>query len=117
MFQFSHEPSGVTALYPSMLMITCVLISCVFVFDVLRVLSYQPTVRVPNVQALDPSYLNSTLADYAVPFHPSALASIPTDMQSESEKHSLTVSYVHMDTVQNLILLSFRSGSVFLNSN
>uniref|UniRef100_A0A3P9CRK4 Protein inhibitor of activated STAT, 2 n=1 Tax=Maylandia zebra TaxID=106582 RepID=A0A3P9CRK4_9CICH len=46
------------------------------------VLSYQPTVRVPNVQALDPSYLNSTLADYAVPFHPSALASIPTDMQS-----------------------------------
>uniref|UniRef100_A0A3B4FD87 E3 SUMO-protein ligase PIAS2-like n=1 Tax=Pundamilia nyererei TaxID=303518 RepID=A0A3B4FD87_9CICH len=54
------------------------------------VLSYQPTVRVPNVQALDPSYLNSTLADYAVPFHPSALASIPTDMQSESEKHSLT---------------------------
>lgn len=90
---------------------------CVFVFDVLRVLSYQPTVRVPNVQALDPSYLNSTLADYAVPFHPSALASIPTDMQSESEKHSLTVSYVHIDTVQNLILLSFRSGSVFLNSN
>lgn len=63
-----------------------------FVSDVFRVLSYQPTVRVPNVQALDPSYLNSTLADYAVPFHPSALASIPTDMQSESEKHSLTVS-------------------------
>uniref|UniRef100_A0AAQ4QJZ0 Protein inhibitor of activated STAT, 2 n=2 Tax=Gasterosteus aculeatus aculeatus TaxID=481459 RepID=A0AAQ4QJZ0_GASAC len=46
------------------------------------VLTYQPTVRVPNVQALDPSYLTSTLADYAVPFHPSTLASIPTDMQS-----------------------------------
>ncbi|KAM8887091.1 E3 SUMO-protein ligase PIAS2 isoform 2-T3 [Spinachia spinachia] len=46
------------------------------------VLAYQPTVRVPNVQALDPSYLTSTLADYAVPFHPSTLASIPTDMQS-----------------------------------
>lgn len=49
----------------------------------LRVLTYQPTVRVPNVQALDPSYLTSTLADYAVPFHPSTLATIPTDMQSE----------------------------------
>ncbi|TDH12375.1 hypothetical protein EPR50_G00045750 [Perca flavescens] len=46
------------------------------------VLTYQPTVRVPNVQALDPSYLTSTLADYAVPFHPSTLATIPTDMQS-----------------------------------
>uniref|UniRef100_A0A3Q1I6J4 Uncharacterized protein n=1 Tax=Anabas testudineus TaxID=64144 RepID=A0A3Q1I6J4_ANATE len=48
------------------------------------VLTYQPTVRVPNVQPLDPSYLTSTLADYAVPFHPSTLATIPTDMQSES---------------------------------
>ncbi|TNN25376.1 E3 SUMO-protein ligase PIAS2 [Liparis tanakae] len=48
------------------------------------VLSYQPTVRGPSVQSLDPSYLSSTLADYAVPFHPSTLASIPTDMQSES---------------------------------
>uniref|UniRef100_A0A3Q1CK90 Protein inhibitor of activated STAT, 2 n=1 Tax=Amphiprion ocellaris TaxID=80972 RepID=A0A3Q1CK90_AMPOC len=46
------------------------------------VLTYQPTVRVPNVQTLDPSYLTSTLADYAVPFHPSTLATIPTDMQS-----------------------------------
>uniref|UniRef100_A0A4W6E6X0 Protein inhibitor of activated STAT, 2 n=1 Tax=Lates calcarifer TaxID=8187 RepID=A0A4W6E6X0_LATCA len=46
------------------------------------VLSYQPTVRMPNVQSLDPSYLTSTLADYAVPFHPSTLATIPTDMQS-----------------------------------
>ncbi|TMS03746.1 E3 SUMO-protein ligase PIAS2 [Larimichthys crocea] len=46
------------------------------------VLTYQPTVRMPNVQALDPSYLTSTLADYAVPFHPSTLATIPTDMQS-----------------------------------
>ncbi|XP_056233067.1 E3 SUMO-protein ligase PIAS2 isoform X1 [Seriola aureovittata] len=46
------------------------------------VLTYQPTVRMPNIQSLDPSYLTSTLADYAVPFHPSTLASIPTDMQS-----------------------------------
>ncbi|XP_042276529.1 E3 SUMO-protein ligase PIAS2 isoform X1 [Thunnus albacares] len=47
------------------------------------VLTYQPsTVRMPNVQGLDPSYLTSTLADYAVPFHPSTLATIPTDMQS-----------------------------------
>ncbi|KAL7392171.1 hypothetical protein ABVT39_020302 [Epinephelus coioides] len=46
------------------------------------VLTYQPTVRMPNVQALDPSFLTSTLADYAVPFHPSTLATIPTDMQS-----------------------------------
>ncbi|KAM4607220.1 E3 SUMO-protein ligase PIAS2 isoform 2-T2 [Polymixia lowei] len=47
------------------------------------VLTYQPsTVRVPNVQALDTPYLTSTLADYAVPFHHSTLATIPTDMQS-----------------------------------
>ncbi|XP_029960990.1 E3 SUMO-protein ligase PIAS2 isoform X2 [Salarias fasciatus] len=46
------------------------------------VLSYQPTVRVPSVQTLDPAYLASSLADFAVPFHPSTLASIPTDMQS-----------------------------------
>ncbi|XP_045921298.1 E3 SUMO-protein ligase PIAS2-like [Micropterus dolomieu] len=46
------------------------------------VLTYQPSVRMPNAQALDPSYLTATLADYAVPFHPSTLATIPTDMQS-----------------------------------
>ncbi|XP_029367338.1 E3 SUMO-protein ligase PIAS2 isoform X1 [Echeneis naucrates] len=46
------------------------------------VLTYQPTVRMPNIQPMDPSYLTSTLADYAVPFHPSTLATIPTDMQS-----------------------------------
>uniref|UniRef100_UPI003AAABDF7 E3 SUMO-protein ligase PIAS2 isoform X1 n=1 Tax=Centroberyx gerrardi TaxID=166262 RepID=UPI003AAABDF7 len=47
------------------------------------VLTYQPsTVRVPNVQPLDAPYLTSTLADYAVPFHHSTLATIPTDMQS-----------------------------------
>ncbi|KAJ0067731.1 hypothetical protein NL108_010039 [Boleophthalmus pectinirostris] len=49
------------------------------------VLAYQPpSVRMPQVQvaALDPYQLSSTLADYAVPFHPSTLASIPTDMQS-----------------------------------
>lgn len=46
------------------------------------VLAYQPTVRVPNVQTLDPSYLTSSLADFTVPFHPSTLATIPTDIQS-----------------------------------
>ncbi|KAM3876753.1 E3 SUMO-protein ligase PIAS2 [Diretmus argenteus] len=47
------------------------------------VLTYQPsTVRVPSVQGLDAPYLTSTLADYAVPFHHSTLAAIPTDMQS-----------------------------------
>ncbi|XP_017571568.1 E3 SUMO-protein ligase PIAS2 isoform X3 [Pygocentrus nattereri] len=46
------------------------------------VLTYQPsTVRVPNVQALDASYLTSPIADY-VPFHHSTLSTIPTDMQS-----------------------------------
>ncbi|KAI1900331.1 hypothetical protein AGOR_G00048870 [Albula goreensis] len=47
------------------------------------VLTYQPsTMRVPNVQTLDASYLTSSLPDYAVPFHHSALSTIPTDMQS-----------------------------------
>lgn len=50
----------------------------------LRVLAYQPSVCLPNVQALDPTYLTSTLPDYAVPFHSSTLATIPTDPQSES---------------------------------
>ncbi|XP_062873833.1 E3 SUMO-protein ligase PIAS2 [Trichomycterus rosablanca] len=46
------------------------------------VLTYQPpTVRVPNVQTLDTSYLSSSIADYAVPFHHSTLSAIPTDMQ------------------------------------
>uniref|UniRef100_A0A8C5ELN5 E3 SUMO-protein ligase PIAS2-like n=1 Tax=Gouania willdenowi TaxID=441366 RepID=A0A8C5ELN5_GOUWI len=45
-------------------------------------LCYFPTVRVPNVQTLDPSYLTSSLADYAVPFHSSTLANIPADIQS-----------------------------------
>uniref|UniRef100_A0AAY5F3T1 Protein inhibitor of activated STAT, 2 n=1 Tax=Electrophorus electricus TaxID=8005 RepID=A0AAY5F3T1_ELEEL len=46
------------------------------------VLTYQPsTVRVPNVQALDTSYLTSSITDYAVPFHHSTLSTIPTDMQ------------------------------------
>ncbi|XP_061586173.1 E3 SUMO-protein ligase PIAS2 isoform X2 [Cololabis saira] len=44
------------------------------------VLAYQPAVRVSS--SLEQSYLTSTLADYAVPFHPSSLASIPADMQS-----------------------------------
>ncbi|KAF7687494.1 E3 SUMO-protein ligase PIAS2 isoform X1 [Silurus meridionalis] len=46
------------------------------------VLTYQPsTVRVPNVQPLDTSYLTSSIADYAVPFHHTALSTIPTDIQ------------------------------------
>ncbi|CAN9512685.1 unnamed protein product [Ophioblennius macclurei] len=60
----------------------CVYISKTEEMHTKGVLTYQPTVRVPNVQALDPSYLTSSLADFAVPFHPSTLASIPTDMQS-----------------------------------
>ncbi|XP_073696064.1 E3 SUMO-protein ligase PIAS2 [Garra rufa] len=47
------------------------------------VLTYQPsTVRVPNVQALDTSYLTSSIPDYSIPFHHSTLSTIPTDMQS-----------------------------------
>ncbi|XP_066510526.1 E3 SUMO-protein ligase PIAS2-like isoform X2 [Hoplias malabaricus] len=47
------------------------------------VLTYQPsTVRVPSVQTLDTSYLTSSIADYAVPFHHSTLSTIPTDMHS-----------------------------------
>ncbi|KAM6959303.1 E3 SUMO-protein ligase PIAS2 [Aplochiton taeniatus] len=47
------------------------------------VLTYQPsTVRIPNVQAMETSYLTSTLADYAVPFHHSTLSAMPTDIQS-----------------------------------
>uniref|UniRef100_A0A673KP23 E3 SUMO-protein ligase PIAS2-like n=1 Tax=Sinocyclocheilus rhinocerous TaxID=307959 RepID=A0A673KP23_9TELE len=57
------------------------------------VLTYQPsTVRVPNVQALDTSYLTSSIADYSVPFHHSTLSTIPTDMQtlpSEGCRHDL----------------------------
>ncbi|XP_036385532.1 E3 SUMO-protein ligase PIAS2-like isoform X4 [Megalops cyprinoides] len=46
------------------------------------VLAYQPsTLRVPNVQAVETSYLSSSLADYAVPFHHSTLSTIPADMQ------------------------------------
>ncbi|KAI2664502.1 E3 SUMO-protein ligase PIAS2 [Labeo rohita] len=39
-------------------------------------------VRVPNVQALDTSYLTPPIVDYSVPFHHSTLSTIPTDMQS-----------------------------------
>ena len=53
------------------------------VSPVSRVLTYQPSsVRMPTVPSLDAPYLSSTLADYAVPFHHSTLASNPTDMQS-----------------------------------
>ncbi|XP_057687579.1 E3 SUMO-protein ligase PIAS2 [Corythoichthys intestinalis] len=61
----------------------CVYISKTEDLHTKGVLSYQPSnIRVPTVQALDPSYLTSSLTDFAVPFHPSTLASIPTDMQS-----------------------------------
>ncbi|XP_034025427.1 E3 SUMO-protein ligase PIAS2 [Thalassophryne amazonica] len=47
------------------------------------VLTYQPsTMQVPNVSALDAPYLASALADYAVPFHHSTLATIPAEIQS-----------------------------------
>ncbi|MBN3319739.1 PIAS2 ligase, partial [Atractosteus spatula] len=47
------------------------------------VLTYQPsTVRVPNVQTVETSYITSPLADYAVPFHHSTLSTISADMQS-----------------------------------
>ncbi|XP_035292281.1 E3 SUMO-protein ligase PIAS2 isoform X3 [Anguilla anguilla] len=47
------------------------------------VLTYQPsTMRVPNIQTLDTSYLASSLAEYAVPFHHSTLSTIPADMQN-----------------------------------
>ncbi|XP_066568128.1 E3 SUMO-protein ligase PIAS2 isoform X3 [Amia ocellicauda] len=47
------------------------------------VLTYQPSsVRVPNVQTVDTSYLSSSIADYAVPFHHPTLSTIPADMQS-----------------------------------
>ncbi|KAM4746043.1 E3 SUMO-protein ligase PIAS2 isoform 2-T2 [Anableps anableps] len=46
------------------------------------VLTYQPSLRMPNVPGLEQSYLTSAIAEYAVPFHPSTLASIPTEMQS-----------------------------------
>ncbi|XP_013886373.1 E3 SUMO-protein ligase PIAS2 [Austrofundulus limnaeus] len=46
------------------------------------VLAYQPSVRIPNIQSLDQTCLTSTLVDYGVPFHPSTLSTIPTDMQS-----------------------------------
>ncbi|KAM9821294.1 E3 SUMO-protein ligase PIAS2 isoform 9-T19 [Syngnathus typhle] len=47
------------------------------------VLTYQPSnIHMSTIQALDPSYLTSTLADYGIPFHPSTLATIPTELQS-----------------------------------
>ncbi|MFT7815592.1 E3 SUMO-protein ligase PIAS2 isoform X1 [Arapaima gigas] len=59
------------------------------------VLAYQPpTVRLPNVQALDTSYLTTSLADYAVPFHHSTLSTIPTDMQSKMLWHYRTPMFL-----------------------
>ncbi|XP_037535879.1 E3 SUMO-protein ligase PIAS2 [Nematolebias whitei] len=60
----------------------CLYISKHEELDTKGVLAYQPPVRIPNISTLDQSCLTSTLADYAVPFHPSALAAIPADMQS-----------------------------------
>ncbi|XP_017292555.1 E3 SUMO-protein ligase PIAS2 isoform X2 [Kryptolebias marmoratus] len=47
-----------------------------------EVLAYQPSIQIPNIQTLDQSCLTSSLAQYAVPFHTSALATIPVDMQN-----------------------------------
>lgn len=44
--------------------------------------SYQPSVGIQNLANLEQSYLTSAIAEYAVPFHPSTLASIPTEVQS-----------------------------------
>lgn len=80
----------------------------------LRVLAYQPSVCLPNVQALDSSYLTSTLPDYAVPFHSSTLATIPTDPQSES---AVLIRPVIQDWSGVHFLSSpFRSGYVFFHS-
>uniref|UniRef100_A0A3P9P309 Protein inhibitor of activated STAT, 2 n=1 Tax=Poecilia reticulata TaxID=8081 RepID=A0A3P9P309_POERE len=46
------------------------------------VLAYQPSLRMPNVPGLEQSYLTSAIAEYAVPFRPSTLSSIPTELQS-----------------------------------
>ncbi|XP_032433419.1 E3 SUMO-protein ligase PIAS2 isoform X1 [Xiphophorus hellerii] len=46
------------------------------------VLTYQPSLRMPNVPGLEQSYLTSAIAEYAVPFRPSTLGSIPTELQS-----------------------------------
>lgn len=79
-----------------------------------RVLAYQPSVCLPNVQALDPSYLTSTLPDYAVPFHSSTLATIPTDPQSESAV--LIRPVIHDWIGINFLSSPFRSRYVFFHS-
>ncbi|KAM4578254.1 E3 SUMO-protein ligase PIAS2 isoform 2-T2 [Fundulus diaphanus] len=60
----------------------CIFISKNEETDAKGVLTYQPAMRMPHVPGLEQSYLNSALAEYAVPFHPSTLASIPAEMQS-----------------------------------
>ncbi|XP_030226154.1 E3 SUMO-protein ligase PIAS2 isoform X1 [Gadus morhua] len=71
------------------------------------VLTYQPSsVRMPTVPSLDAPYLSSTLADYAVPFHHSSLASIPTDMQSRPTAfHHSSLASIPTD-MQSLDLFS-----------
>lgn len=70
------------------------LMSCVFP---VRVLAYQPSVRMPDIQTLDQSCLTSSLVDYGVPFQPSTLPIIPADMQSKliwSVRHSHSLPHV-----------------------
>ncbi|XP_051751754.1 E3 SUMO-protein ligase PIAS2 isoform X5 [Ctenopharyngodon idella] len=75
------------------------------------VLTYQPsTVRVPNVPALDTSYLTSSIADY-VPFHHSTLSTIPTDMQSLD-----LFSLIQGDPQFPLSLQQHYRGPIFLDN-
>ncbi|XP_038150040.1 E3 SUMO-protein ligase PIAS2 [Cyprinodon tularosa] len=60
----------------------CVYISKTEEMHAKGVLTYQPSVRLPNVPSLEQTYLSSALAEYAFPIHSSTLASIPTEMQS-----------------------------------
>ncbi|XP_015235393.1 PREDICTED: E3 SUMO-protein ligase PIAS2-like [Cyprinodon variegatus] len=60
----------------------CVYISKTEDMHAKGVLTYQPSVRLPNVPSLEQTYLSSALAEYAFPIHSSTLASIPTEMQS-----------------------------------
>jgi len=94
-------------------------------FSCVRVLTYQPsTVRVPNVQALDTSYLTSSIADYSVPFHHSTLSTIPTDMQSMHLSSlpsnqicfNLCSSFYRNTNMSNYTHLSHRSWFIFSDS-
>uniref|UniRef100_A0A3Q2G028 Protein inhibitor of activated STAT, 2 n=1 Tax=Cyprinodon variegatus TaxID=28743 RepID=A0A3Q2G028_CYPVA len=66
----------------------CVYISKTEDMHAKGVLTYQPSVRLPNVPSLEQTYLSSALAEYAFPIHSSTLASIPTEMQSKNSSSS-----------------------------